>query len=270
MSQPARDGGGWLSRILAAKRRELAELSRKNLPEPPALRPIALKRESGEPLRLITEIKRRSPSAGELSSALGVAERAARYAAGGAAMISVLTDHEFFDGSFEHLRQTRDATGLPVLCKDFVIDEIQLDAARAWGADAVLLIVRCLAPERVKLLTEAARARGLEPFVEVVSQPEADLALDAGARLIGVNARDLDTLEMDADRARRVLDTLPPHVVAVHLSGLRRPEDVAEVATTRADAALVGESLMRLADPLPLLTQMVEAAAAEARDAKLR
>jgi indole-3-glycerol phosphate synthase len=258
MAEPAR--GGWLARILAAKRAELDELRRAPLPEPPAARPLGLARGAHEPLRLITEIKRRSPSAGALSTALGVAERAARYAAAGASMLSVLTDREFFDGSFEHLRQVREATALPILCKDFVIDEVQLDAARAWGADAALLIVRCLEPALVLQLVSAARARGLEPFVEIVTQAEAELALDAGARLIGVNARDLDTLEMDAARAQRVLDALPREVVAVHLSGLRRPEDVAEVAATRADAALVGEALMRLDDPYPLLLEMVGAA----------
>jgi indole-3-glycerol phosphate synthase len=259
MSEPARTGG-WLPRILAAKRRELAELKQSALPAPPALRAIGLARRSNEPLRLIAEIKRRSPSAGELSTALSVAERAARYAAAGAAMLSVLTDREFFDGSFEHLRQAREATDLPILCKDFIIDEAQLDAARAWGADAALLIVRCLEPERLKPLTLAARARGLEPFVEVVTPSEAELALDAGARLIGVNARDLDTLELDAAGAQRVLEALPPGVVAVHLSGLRRPKDVAEVATTRADAALIGEALMRLDDPYSALVEMVSAA----------
>jgi indole-3-glycerol phosphate synthase len=259
MSEPARKGG-WLPRILAAKRRELEALKQSSFPTPPALRPVGLARRSNEPLCLIAEIKRRSPSAGELSTALSVAERAARYAAAGAAMLSVLTDREFFDGSFEHLRQARDATDLPILCKDFIIDEVQLDAARAWGADAALLIVRCLESDRVKPLVLAARARGLEPFVEVVTASEAELALAAGARLIGVNARDLDTLEMDAERARRVLESLPPGVVAVHLSGLRRPQDVAEVATTRADASLIGEALMRLDDPYPLLAEMVAAA----------
>jgi indole-3-glycerol phosphate synthase len=258
MAEPAR--GGWLARILAAKRRELEQLKRAALPDPPALRPIALARSAHEPLRLIAEIKRRSPSAGTLSTALGVAERAKRYAEAGAAMISVLTDREFFDGSFEHLLQAKDATELPILCKDFVVDETQLDAARAFGADAVLLIVRCLEPARLNALVTGARARGLEPIVEVVTQPEAELALAAGARSIGVNARDLDTLEMDAGRARRVLEALPRDVAALHFSGLRRPEDVAEAAATRADAALVGEALMRLDDPHPLLADMVSAA----------
>ena len=264
MGEPARPEGGWLSKILTAKRRQLDELRSAPLPRPLDLRPIGLTRQPGEPLRLIAEIKRRSPSAGQLSIELGIADRARRYEAAGAAMISVLTDREFFDGSFEHLRTAREATRIPILCKDFVIDEVQLDAARAWGADAVLLIVRCLEPSQVKVLSVAARARGLEPFVEVLTEAEAELAVDAGARLIGVNARDLDTLEIDPERAKRVLEALPSEVVAAHLSGLRRPEDVAEVRKTRADAALVGEALMRLADPYPLLSQMVDAARPQA------
>jgi indole-3-glycerol phosphate synthase len=261
VSERARSEGGFLARILAAKRREIERLRGSALPEPPALRPIELARRPSEALRLIAEIKRKSPSAGPLSTELDVAERARRYSRAGAAMISVLTDVEFFDGAFGHLREARNATELPILCKDFVLDEVQLDCARAWGADAVLLIVRCLEPDALATLISASRARGLEPFVEVVNAEEARLALHAGASLIGVNARDLDTLRVDPDAARRVLEGLPPAAVAVHLSGLRRPDEIAQVSTTRADAALVGEALMREADPEPLLQAMVTAAA---------
>ena len=260
MVEPVPTERGWLTRILAAKREQIAGLRRDTLPEPPPLRPLGLRRRAGEPLRLIAEIKLRSPSAGPLSIELGVAERARRYERAGASMISVLTDSEFFDGRFEHLSEARQATGLPILCKDFVLDEVQLDFARAWGADSVLLIVRCLEPKRVTPLVRAARALGLEPFVEVVTPAEAELALDAGALLIGVNARDLDTLDVDTERTRHVLESLPAQTVAVHLSGLRTAEDVAGVAATRVDAALVGEALMRLADPSPLLERMAAAA----------
>jgi indole-3-glycerol phosphate synthase len=254
---------GWLTRILAAKREQVAALGLDTLPEPPPLRPIGLRRGAGEPLRLIAEIKRRSPSAGALSTALDVAERARCYELAGAALISVLTDAQFFDGSFEHLTQARRATSsAPLLCKDFVIDEVQLDLARAFGADSVLLIVRCLEPPRLAALVSAARARCLEPLVEVVTAEEAELAVAAGARLIGVNARDLDTLEIDPARARSVLEALPADAIAIHLSGLRTADDVAAVARTRADAALIGEALMRLDDPSPLLSAMIAAARA--------
>jgi indole-3-glycerol phosphate synthase len=219
-----------------------------------------LKRKPGEPLRLIAEIKRRSPSAGALSTKLSVAERALRYERGGASMISVLCDETFFDGSFEHLAEARESANLPLLCKDFVVDESQLDAARGYGADAVLLIVRCLGGDRLPALIAAARERELEPFVEVVDGAEASRALDAGATLIGVNARDLDTLVMNPERARDTLANLPDHVTRVHLSGLAKVEDMAAIARGPADAALLGEALMRLDDPEPLLVSLVASA----------
>ena len=130
------------------------------------------------------------------------------------------------------------------------------ETARAYGADAVLLIVRCLAAERVPALIAAAAARDLVPLVEVATHDEARLALDAGAKLVGVNVRDLDSLDMNPERARRVLASLPSWAAAVHLSGLGDPDAVAKVADSRASAALIGEALMRQADPLPLLAAM--------------
>jgi indole-3-glycerol phosphate synthase len=208
---------GILAEILEAKLRDVARLRSLDLPDAPASRPFDLARRAGDPLRLICEIKRRSPSAGPLSTRLSVSERAARYAEGGASMISVLCDAHYFDGAFEHLRAARDATSVPILCKEFVVDPVQIRAARAWGADAVLIIVRCVPRERVAELTLAARELGLEPFVEVTTEPEAEVAVEAGAHLIGVNARDLDTLTMDAQRAERVLRGLPAGIVRVHL-----------------------------------------------------
>ncbi len=251
---------GVLDRILAQKRDDVARLKQRRLPAPPPRRELDLQRKPGEALRLITEIKRRSPSAGALSTHLSVAERALAYERGGASMISVLCDEAFFDGGFEHLLEARSASRLPLLCKDFVIDEVQLDAARSYGADAVLLIVRCLDEKTLPALVAAAQSRELEPFVEIVDAAEASRALDAGATLIGVNARDLDTLEMDAERARTTLAALPDRVTRVHLSGLAKPEDVTAVAKGPAHAALLGEALMRLDDPSALLTSLVAAA----------
>jgi indole-3-glycerol phosphate synthase len=245
-----------LDEILVAKRAEVRAFAGQRLPPPPARRPLALRRGVGEPLRLIAEIKHRSPSAGALSTRLSVGERARAYERAGASMLSVLTDARFFDGAFEHLSEARAASGLAILCKDFVIDETQLDRARAFGADAALLIVRCVAPERLAELVQAARARELEPLVEVASEDEARVALDAGADRVGVNARDLATLGIDPDRAERVLGALPAGVVRVHLSGLASAEDIARVARGSADAALVGEALMRQDDPEPLLARM--------------
>lgn len=252
---------GVLASILQSKRSALAELAARRLPVPPPRRPVTLKRASGEPLRLIAEIKRKSPSAGALSTRLSVAERASAYERSGASMVSVLCDGPFFDGSFQDLTLAREACSLPLLCKDFVIDVVQLDAARAYGADAVLLIVRCLEPATLVELTRGARERDLVPFVEVATEEEAQRALDCGAELIGVNARDLDSLVMDVARAERVLRALPSTLTRVHLSGLSSPEKVAAVLDAGVDAALVGEVLMREDDPEPLLRSLSLAAA---------
>lgn len=249
-----------LREILEVKAAEVAELRGRRFGDGPKRRELPLRREPGAPLRLISEIKLRSPSAGPLSRVLSVTERARAYERAGASMLSVLCDTRFFDGSYEHLAAAREATSLPVLCKEFVIDEVQLDVARSFGADAVLLIVRCVPCHRVGPLVQAARDRGLEPFVEICDDTEARLALDSGATLIGVNARDLDTLQMDATRAQRTLANLPSDVVSVHLSGLHTPAAVQEVAAGPAHAALIGEVLMREDDPEPLLRSLAAAA----------
>jgi len=254
------EASGRLARILATKRAEIPGLRAQRLPPSPNPRPFSLRRADGA-LKLISEIKFRSPSAGPLSTALSASERASAYQRAGASMISVLCDASFFDGAYAHLAEARAACELPLLCKEFVIDESQLDAAVAYGADAVLLIVRCLCEARLNQLTLAARERKLEPFVEVVSDQESKMALAAGATLIGVNARDLDTLVMDAARAARVLAELPATVTRVHLSGIARPEDVQRVASSSVDAALLGEALMREDQPEAKLRQLVAAAA---------
>ena len=254
---------GHLVDILTQKRSELSGLRARALPAPPERRAFSLARaDNAGRLSLITEIKRRSPSAGKRSDALSVADRARAYERAGASMLSVLCDAHFFDGDYEHLALARASTALPLLCKEFVIDEVQLDAARAFGADAVLLIVRCLTPERTGELIQAARSRDLVPFVEVMTEDELRVALDGGAELIGVNARDLDTLVMDAARAAQVLAAIPPGVVRVRLSGLAKAEDVTRIRQSGADAALVGEALMRADDPEPLLRELAAAARA--------
>ncbi len=262
-----------LDEILRAKREEIAMLattprSRRNddgvEPRGPSV-VSKLLRGRGQPLRLLTEIKRRSPSAGPLSTVLSVGDRALAYARAGASMISVLCDRRFFDGGWEHLalaRRAVDDAGLdvPILAKEFVLDERQIDEAAASGADAVLLIVRIVEHHRLGELVEHAREAGLEPLVEVVTEDELSAAIDAGAKVIGVNARDLDTLVMDPARAARVLAAIPADRVAVHLSGLKGPDDIAAVAKTTADAALLGEALMRQDDPTPLLRTLLDAA----------
>jgi indole-3-glycerol phosphate synthase len=264
----ATESGGVLAHILSAKREEIARM-KAALPSPfgagGARRPrdvcAALARPPGTPLRLIAEHKRRSPSAGQLSTALSPVERARAYASAGATMLSVLTDARFFDGAWDHLARIREALpSLPLLAKEFVLDEVQIDAAAAAGADAVLLIARIVDAEALARLAAAARDRGLEPLVEVVTEEELAAARGACARVIGVNARDLDTLVIDRARAERVLAQIDDSAIAVHLSGLKTADDVRQVAATRADAALVGETLMREDRPEALLRAMVEAA----------
>jgi len=259
-----------LEDILAAKRREVEALrgrARANAAREPLDVVGALRRPAGAALRLLAEVKLRSPSAGALSRALAPAERSLAYAEAGAAMVSVLCDAPFFDGGWDHLAAARarlDAVGpaVPLLAKEFVVDERQIEEARDRGADAVLLIARIVDAKRLAQLARAARAEALEPLVEVVDERELDAALAAGARIVGVNARDLDTLAMDAAGAARVLAAIPSSVVAVHLSGVRDADAVARLAATRADAALIGEALMRMDDPRPLLAAMVSAAGA--------
>jgi indole-3-glycerol phosphate synthase len=261
-----------LEDILASKRAEIAALKATELEASTVRRATidvlrALRRGPGDPLRILAEIKFKSPSAGDLSSALDAEERAAAYSRGGAAMVSVLCDGPFFGGAWRDLaRARRGVDGLarevPLLAKEFVIDEVQLDRARAAGADAVLLIARIVSPERLGELHAAARARDLQPIVEVSDEAELAVALAAGAGAIGVNARDLDTLAMDAERTARVLAAIPAVCVRIHLSGIKGEADVARVAHGPADAALVGEALMRDHDPEPRLRAFVAASMA--------
>jgi indole-3-glycerol phosphate synthase len=260
-----------LAKIVAEKRAEIA----RGMPAPAvslARRPIdvaprlARSASSAGPLRLVTEIKFKSPSAGPLSRTLSAGERAVAYAEAGATMISVLCDRPFFDGSYADLlaaRQALDLTGhdVPLLAKEFVLDPSQIACAAAHGADSVLLIVRLLDQATLGSLVASARAAGLEPLVEVVSDAELGMALEANARLVGVNARDLDTLGMDAAHASRIVAAIPRDRVALHLSGIRDEATVTDVARGRADAALLGEALMREDDPRPLLRRLVRAAA---------
>jgi indole-3-glycerol phosphate synthase len=254
-----------LAAIVESKVREVQAL--RGIPrtrsrrDPLGIGPV-LHRGPDSELRLIAEVKLRSPSAGPLSRALDPAARAAAYAEAGASMVSVLCDGPFFDGSWQHLcavRERLDAAGYrtPLLAKEFVIDVRQIQEARDRGADAVLLIARIVDAATLTTLARVARDEGLEPFIEVVDAHELEAALSAGARTVGVNARDLDTLAMDATRAESLLASIPREIVAVHLSGLREASDVAAIARGRADAALIGEALMRDDDPRPRLRRLV-------------
>jgi indole-3-glycerol phosphate synthase len=262
-----------LAEILASKRREIEALrSAPSAPAAAVARPetldvvSALRRGPGDSLRIVAEIKKKSPSAGELSREPDVGARAVAYGRGGAAMISVLCDGPFFGGGWSDLSRAREAIDelparVPLLAKEFVLDECQLDRARLAGADAILLIARIVSPTRLGELYQAARARKLEPVVEVVTEAELASALACDARVIGVNARDLDTLAMDASHAARLLDAIPSTAVRIHLSGIKSDDDVRAVARRPVDAVLMGEFLMREANPELRLRSLVAAAA---------
>ena len=208
---------------------------------------------------VIAEVKRRSPSKGDLADIADPAGLAADYEAGGAAVISVLTERRRFGGSLADLRAVRAAVGIPVLRKDFVVTSYQLWEARAAGADLVLLIVAALGGEELRRLHDEAVALGLTPLVEVHDEGEVEAALAAGARLVGVNARDLRTLDVDPGTFGRVAPLLPAEVVKVAESGVRGPEDVRTLAEQGADVVLVGESLVRGTDPRAAVAALVEA-----------
>ena len=197
---------------------------------------------------MIAEIKRKSPSKGDLDVALDPAEVAAAYAAGGAACLSVLTDTEFFGGSVADLQAARAAVDLPVLRKDFTVCEADVYQTRAMGADAVLLIAAALDDDELALLHATGLGIGLDVLVEVHDEAELARAVDCGATLIGVNQRDLVTFAVDGERATRVAAAIPPGVVAVAESGVDGPSSAARLAAAGYIAILVGETLMRADD----------------------
>ena len=207
-------------------------------------------------LGVIAEVKRRSPSKGDLASELDVVLLAEAYAAGGAACVSVLTDAPHFGGSPEDLVAARAAVSVPVLRKDFTVDLRDVVDARLMGADCVLLIAAALDDDELNDCHAMAVALGLDALVEVHDETEAARAVDVGATLIGVNQRDLVTFEVDTARAVRVAPTLPEGVVRVAESGISGPADAAVLAGAGYHAVLVGEHLVRAGDPAQAVTDL--------------
>ncbi|MBM6399470.1 indole-3-glycerol phosphate synthase TrpC [Phycicoccus sonneratiae] len=228
---------------------------------PPALDAEAVLRRPG--LSLIAEVKRASPSKGALSDIPDPAALATRYAAGGAAAISVLTEARRFGGSLDDLDAVRAAVSVPVLRKDFVVSEYQVWEARAHGADLVLLIVAALDDATLARLLALVGELGMTALVEVHDEPETQRALDAGATVVGVNARNLKTLEVHPDTFSRLRPLLPAGVVAVAESGIGGPEDAGSYASQGADVVLVGEALVRTGDPSSAAAAIVAAGAPE-------
>jgi indole-3-glycerol phosphate synthase len=221
-------------------------------PRPPSLA-TALRVEG---VAVIAEVKRQSPSAGVIRADLDPAERAATYASAGAAAISVLTDGPFFGGSIADLRAAVARVRVPVLRKDFILDELQIVEARAAGAAAVLLIVRALERARLESLIQFATTQGLDSLVEVHTEVELARALEAGATMVGVNSRDLDTFRIDVAAAWRLLAKVPADRVAIAESGMKSLEDVERAAVAGADAVLVGTALSTADAPETFVAQI--------------
>ncbi|MEO7984897.1 MAG: indole-3-glycerol phosphate synthase TrpC [Gemmatimonadales bacterium] len=254
-----------LEQILDSTRRQLpalhgrrAELERE-ASATPALRSFE-RALAGSEVAVVAEVKRRSPSAGPIREDLDPVSLAACYAAAGASAISVLTDGPFFGGSLDDLRLVTRSVSVPVLRKDFILDEVQILEARAAGASAILLIVRALLPLRLRSLLASAATWGLDALVEVHDRGELAVALDCGARLIGVNSRDLDTFRIDTARAWNIIRSVPREVLVVAESGMASRVDVEAAAAAGADAVLMGTALSAARDPAALLATLTEVA----------
>ena len=230
----------------------------------PTPRPIT-ERLAAPGLHLIAEVKRASPSAGQIAPAdIDVVARARAYEAGGAAAISVLCEPHWFGGAVEDLRRVRAAVTVPVLAKDFVVEPGQLELLRGAGADLVLLLAVLHPAKRLARLVTAALDLGMEPFVEVHDARELDRALATGARLIGLNNRDLRTLDVDVERAGKLRTLVPDDRLVIAESGVREPLQVARWRALGFDGALVGEALMRDPDPAAAVAAFVSAGNAPA------
>jgi indole-3-glycerol phosphate synthase len=258
-----------LDDILAGVRADLADRQQRTPLErvrqhavaaPPSRDPMPVLGAPG--VAVIAEVKRSSPSKGARAPIADPAALAGEYAAGGAAAISVLTEQRRFGGSLDDLRAVRAAVDVPVLRKDFIVTAYQLWEARAAGADLALLIVAALTDQELNDLLGTAAEAGLTTLVEVHDEAELDRALSAGARLVGVNARNLKTLDVDPGTFARLAPRVPDGVVAVAESGVRGPDDVRRYAEQGADVVLVGEALVTGADPRAAVEQMVAAGAA--------
>ncbi|NNF89407.1 MAG: indole-3-glycerol phosphate synthase TrpC [Acidimicrobiia bacterium] len=251
-----------LDEILAATRvrvraLDLAEQRHLAVDQAPRLAARSLEAALTKPgINVIAEVKRRSPSRGELAPDLDPASQAAAYEAGGAAAISVLTEPEFFSGSLDDLTAVARSVGIPVLRKDFIIDLAQVWESKRAGADALLLIAAALDDELLANLLQEAHGAGLEALVEVHTAPEADRAMSAGARIIGVNNRDLATFTVDLATSESLAARVAAAPARVAESGIHRGADAARMGAAGYTAVLVGEALVRAHDPAALVAEL--------------
>lgn len=229
--------------------RPLTSLTVSPLEEPHRFRD-SLRRRKGEGIKLVAEVKRRSPSKGIIRDEVSVSRLARCYERGGAHALSVLTEPFFFGGSLDDLAEARGSSRLPILRKDFIIDEYQILESREIGADAVLLIAAALDAARLARLVELARELGMDSLVEVHDEGDLEKALEAGAEVVGINNRDLRTLSVDISTTERIFPLIPEDRVVVSESGFQDPESVRSIEEMGVDAVLVGEYLMRAPDPV--------------------
>jgi indole-3-glycerol phosphate synthase len=252
---------GFLSEFMSERRRELGArrldigaLEREAAARPP-VRPFAAALQRGSPA-LVAEVKRASPSAGDIASAADPQELARTYAEGGASAVSVLTEPRRFGGSLNDLRAVRDVIDLPLLRKDFLIAPVEVLEARAAGADAVLAITAALGDEELDELLSTASGLGMDVLVEAHGDDDLERALSRDARIIGVNARDLETLEVDLDAALERIRRIPQRRIVVLESGVSSRAHVRAARDAGASAILVGEALMRADDPRGMMREL--------------
>jgi indole-3-glycerol phosphate synthase len=266
-SSPGVKPGTVLDRIVEARRAEVAH-RKKSLPETV----LRIGVQKAEPVRdfagalcragrfnVIAELKKASPSAGVLRAEFDPTALAQGYEAAGAAALSVLTEEPNFQGALAHLREARKSVVLPVLRKDFIVEPWQVWESRATNADTFLLIVAALSPAALAELLSLGRELGMEPLVEVHTRPELDAALAAGARILGVNNRNLHTLEVNVETSLELIEFIPEECIAVSESGLRSAQDLARLRAAGFDAFLIGEYFMREADPGAALGRLLAA-----------
>jgi indole-3-glycerol phosphate synthase len=256
----------FLDQILEFKRAEVAERKRAVDPirmqdllvDAPALRPFAdALRHDGGRMGLIAEIKKASPSAGVIQPDFDPVRQARQYEHGGADCLSILTDEEYFQGHLDYLTSARHATELPCLRKDFIVDEYQILEARAAGADAVLLIVAALTVNQVADFAATADAVGMAALVEAHTEEEMEIALECGAKLIGINSRDLKTFDVDLAAIERLAKLAPPDITLIGESGIKTRADVDRLRAAGVSAILVGETLMRSGDVAASIKELV-------------
>lgn len=247
-----------LQRILDEKQKEVTSLKDSGIAETPRV-PLSLKKalEGKEGVAVIAEIKRQSPSKGVLNEQVDPVKQAKEYEKAGAAAISVLTDGPFFKGSFSDLAAVRQAVAIPVLCKDFIIDSIQIKKAKSVGADAVLLIVAALSQQQLEKLYEEAKRQGLEVLVEVHDESELEIAVALGANLIGINNRDLSSFQVNLETTVKLSNHAKlEEMVLVSESGIRTKKDAELVHSAGASAILVGETLMKADNILETIKEL--------------